>query len=103
MQHSFEDGKYTVISDDKGNLKALRHGEPWQDLTGNKMVHAMLYEVDSLKTKVAELESAVKAPDAEGFTISKEFHAQLIAYLQDGSHVSRLAAIRFLLAMAPAP
>ena len=42
-----EDGKYTVISD-RGNLMAKRYGEPWRDLTGDNLVHAMFSEIQRL-------------------------------------------------------
>ena len=42
----FADGKYTVCND-SGRVTALRHGEPWRDLTGDNLVYWML--VDSLK------------------------------------------------------
>lgn len=43
LERQYDDGKYTVIFDD-GRLYALRHGEPWRDLTGDKLVLAMLQE-----------------------------------------------------------
>lgn len=55
IQHSFDDGKYTVINDN-GKLTALRHGKPWvRDLTGDNLVYWMLVEVDNLKSEVARL------------------------------------------------
>jgi len=39
-QITLEDGKYTLILDG-GNMQALRHGEPWRDLTGDKLVGAL--------------------------------------------------------------
>ena len=54
MQHDFEDGKYTIIFDN-GMLSAMRNGEHWdRDLVGDKLVYAMLSEVDALKVKLAE-------------------------------------------------
>jgi hypothetical protein len=48
-QHTFADGKYTVINDN-GNLTALRHGEPWtRDFTGDNLIYWMLVEVERLK------------------------------------------------------
>lgn len=55
MQHSFSDGKYTVINDN-GKLTALRHGEPWdRDLTGDNLIYWMLVDVDALKAQRDEL------------------------------------------------
>jgi len=42
-----EDGKYTVLRDD-GCLRALRNGEPWRDLTGEKLVGALCDRIDEL-------------------------------------------------------
>lgn len=39
-QITLEDGKYTLIVG-CGTLQALRHGEPWRDLTGDKLVGAL--------------------------------------------------------------
>lgn len=59
MRHDFEDGKYTVINDN-GGLVALRHGEQWRDLNGDKLVCSMLLEVDALKAQRDELLVAAK-------------------------------------------
>lgn len=55
----FEGGKYTVVRKEGGSLRALRHGDPWRDLTGDKLVASMLYEIEDLRIKVAELEHAI--------------------------------------------
>lgn len=61
VQHSFADGKYTVIND-KGILTALRYGEPWErDLTGDNLIYWMLCEVDKLKAELAEAKDAYNA------------------------------------------
>ena len=39
---SLEDGKY-VLTFDAGKLTATRHGEPWRDLSGDKLVY-LLFE-----------------------------------------------------------
>lgn len=49
-----EDGKYELRRENY-NLSALRHGEPWRDLCGDKMVNAMF---DRVKTLEAALVSA---------------------------------------------
>lgn len=60
MQHSFADGKYTVINDN-GLLTALRNGEPWgRDLIGDNLVYWMLVEVDALKAQREELAAALQ-------------------------------------------
>lgn len=54
----FADGMYTVIYDN-GKLTALRYGEPWQDLIGNKLVYFMLMEAMALKAQNAALSDAL--------------------------------------------
>lgn len=43
-----EDGKYTLVAS-PGKLHCLRYGEEWRDLIGDKMVHAMLDEIERLR------------------------------------------------------
>ena len=54
MRHDFADGKYTVIFESDGSLRALRHGEPWQDFSGNKLIYCMLQAFDDLKQSVVQ-------------------------------------------------
>lgn len=44
-------GKYTVINDN-GKLSALRHGQPWQDLSGNNLVYWMMVEIEQLRARL---------------------------------------------------
>lgn len=46
-------GKYTVIQDERGHLKALRYGEPWRDLVGDNLVLALAQEVQELREAIA--------------------------------------------------
>ena len=54
LKHSSEyyvevaDGKYAVYQEKKGSLKALRYGEPWQDLCGNNLVFFLIDFVISM-------------------------------------------------------
>lgn len=48
------DGKYTVVYDGKGGLRALRHGEPWRDLCGDNLAYWMMVRIRELEAKVAE-------------------------------------------------
>jgi len=41
MRIDLEDGKYTYLLDDIGGQQALRYGEPWRDLTGDKFVYGL--------------------------------------------------------------
>ena len=57
MQQDYDNGKYTVIFDrETGELRALRNGEVWQDLSGNKLVYWMLVEHKRALERIAELE-----------------------------------------------
>lgn len=68
------DGKYTVIQDEKGRLRALRYGEEWRDCVGDGLICALGYEVHELRTRIKELEDRiswalrVNASGMEGFT-----------------------------------
>lgn len=44
-----ENGKYTVRQHDDGRLTAERYHEPWRDLTGDKMIGALVSEIERLR------------------------------------------------------
>jgi len=48
------DGKYTVIQEEGGGLRALRHGEEWpaQDIAGSGFVLALAQEIHALRSRV---------------------------------------------------
>jgi hypothetical protein len=52
-QHTIDvtvsNGKYRVILPAEGGLHALRHGEPWRDLAGDKLVLALASELDDAR------------------------------------------------------
>jgi len=52
---SLEEGKYTILFDDKG-FRALRHGGAWCDLNGDKMVLALCHHIDELEANIKGLE-----------------------------------------------
>lgn len=52
------DGKYELIFND-GSLKALRDGEEWQDLSGDKMVYALFTEIQRLQAARDRLVSLI--------------------------------------------
>lgn len=43
------EGKYTVLQDGTGNVRALRYGEEWRDCRGDGLILALAQEVDILK------------------------------------------------------
>ncbi len=51
-----ENGKYTVQFDETGKFWALRNGESWRDLTGDKLVLAMAHEIERLRKKLDDAE-----------------------------------------------
>jgi hypothetical protein len=44
-----ENGKYTVILGNNGTMTCHRYGEPWRELTGDKLVYALAVEVQRLR------------------------------------------------------
>jgi hypothetical protein len=45
MKQDYAGGKYTVIFDcETSELRALRNGDAWKDLTGDKLTYCMLME-----------------------------------------------------------
>lgn len=60
LEVSLENGKYTVVQEPNGSVKALRYGEEWRDLTGDKLVLCLAQEVEALQEKVRELEKQRK-------------------------------------------
>lgn len=50
-----EGGKYTVIQEQGGTLKALRHGEEWRDLCGDNMVYCLAVELEEARKRLNEI------------------------------------------------
>lgn len=46
---SLDNGKYEVILDPAGGIKALRYGEEWRDCTGDNLIYWMAVEILKLK------------------------------------------------------
>lgn len=54
---TLDDGKYVVLHNNGSDFRALRHGEPWRDLTGDGLVLAMaqrIQELEQAQTAVGE-------------------------------------------------
>lgn len=51
---TFEDGKYSLVRHDDGRLEALRYGEKWRDLVGDKFINAMANEIDVLRNALSK-------------------------------------------------
>jgi len=59
------DSKYELVRAG-GSLHCLRHGEPWRDLTGDKMVGAMFDELLELRKTCDDLHSAIVELEQSG-------------------------------------
>ncbi len=46
---TIENGKYTVIQEKTGNLKALRYGKEWRDCCGDGLIYALASEIETLR------------------------------------------------------
>lgn len=44
-----EGGKYRIVREDNGYVAAFRYGEAWRDLTGDKLIGALVSEVEELR------------------------------------------------------
>jgi predicted HAD superfamily Cof-like phosphohydrolase len=79
------DGKYTIIQANGGGLRALRHGEEWQDLTGNGMVLALAQEVDNLREQLnAQAKLTAEAPvPVSAYDALKKAAEQFRMYARD--------------------
>jgi hypothetical protein len=58
MKVTVYDGKYTVIQEPNGGLKALRYGEKWRDCTGDGLILALAQEVEELRERLGALSPA---------------------------------------------
>ena len=59
MEINLSEGKYTYIFEE-GKQYALRHGEPWRDLTGDNFVYWMACLIQELQKKIEVLEARNK-------------------------------------------
>lgn len=59
-----EDGKYRIVQEDSGYMACFRHDEAWCDLTGDKLVGALVSEVEELRKVVPAEQSLIQRADA---------------------------------------
>lgn len=64
MKIELDNGKYTYVFDG-GKQYALRHGEPWRDLTGDNLTYWMGCRIEELEQQLAERDAAPVAPQFE--------------------------------------
>lgn len=60
LQLEINDGKYTVVIHDDGQLEAKRYDEYWQDLTGNHLVFCLATELYEAREKINRLEGEIE-------------------------------------------
>ncbi len=53
LQVEVYDGKYTVVQDKAGNVKAFRYGVLWRDCCGDGLILALAQEVRSLREELS--------------------------------------------------
>jgi ubiquinone biosynthesis protein UbiJ len=59
MKIELDNGKYTYIFED-GKHCALRYGEEWRNLTGDKFIYAMACEIERLQEENEELKAELE-------------------------------------------
>lgn len=91
LRVEIEDGKYTVIQEADGRLLALRYGEQWRDLTGDKLVYALAAEVEKLRGECAGFGSIIRGA-YEKFALSP--HHPNPEKLPEPTHVGRRFRIK---------
>lgn len=60
-----EDGKYEYRFYKDGSQEALRNGEPWRDLSGDKFIYCMAAEISKLQVEVQRAYMQSEAHKAE--------------------------------------
>jgi len=71
MRISLDDGKYTYILDRDGQ-RALRYGEEWRNLVGDKFVYNMAMKIESMQYKSSKLIKILQELDIEDESKLKE-------------------------------
>lgn len=85
IRKQFEDGKYTLVRDSSGYMYALRHGEPWRDLTGDKLIGAMLSDMEELQAALA-----ARQPVDENYEVWAQNAENVAAELTDERAIKAL-------------
>lgn len=63
LRVALDGGKYEVVQEAGGKAYALRHGEHWRDLTGDKLVLSLAYDLVEARERIANLEEQVAYQD----------------------------------------
>ncbi len=65
-------GKYTVVQDEGGALRALRHGQEWRDCCGDNLIYYLASELEDARRRIAELEKELEAEQDRGWEQSEQ-------------------------------
>ena len=61
------DEKYTLVIKKDGSFKALRYGQEWRDLTGDKLVLTMCQRIEQLEEKIMCIQLPKKVRETTNF------------------------------------
>lgn len=61
-------GKYTYRTDDTGRAEALRYGEPWRDLTGDRFISALASRAAIADELLEALQGVTRTLEAFSYT-----------------------------------
>lgn len=48
---NLEDGKYKVLVEDSGRVRALRYDQPWRELSGDKFIYCLVDRILDLEAQ----------------------------------------------------
>ena len=98
-QITVEDGKYTVIFDN-GQLHALRYGERWRDLSGDKLIYALMCRIQALEAAASTCLSHPAGSDQQpGLSLAGEQPAEVSDEPEQASKVVNDSCWKFVEAM----
>jgi len=60
MKLELENGKYTIIRHDDASVEVRRYGEPWRNLTGDKLFGAMLDMIIAQQRHIEDIRQTAK-------------------------------------------
>lgn len=72
---TLENGKYTLIRHEDGRMEALRYGEKWRDLTGDKLIAALIDAIDAIDAHL--IRAPVQVTDEYGEPIAQKISKAL--------------------------
>ena len=93
MRLIIDNGKYTFLDGEGGDIDVLRYGEPWVTIgKGSNAVRALMAEADELRGLLAEAGQHLKLPDSViRFDTAEEAVEAYVARHFDGFEMSDVA------------